>query len=222
MLRTIALIATTSLAATLFAAQNPNRLEVPRTRRPPVIDGNANRTEWKGAARVSLGDGAFAMLLNDGTFLYVALIGEKPGTGSVCASTKTGVRVLHASAALGTATFEPQKGKWTLTRPFTWTNRDTSASPAGQAERNKMLATEGWFANTNRTAVLEREYQIAVRGLREVPLTLGFFTYTPKEQRLSYWPTTLEDDCANGDLAGGYTDGELTFDPAKWGVAVLK
>lgn len=222
MLRTIVLITATSLAATLFAAEAPKRIEVPRTRRPPLIDGNPNRTEWKGAARVALGDGAFAMLLNDGTFLYVALVGMKPGTGSVCTSTKTGVRILHASAALGTATFEPQKGKWIVTRPFTWTNRDTGPSPAAQAERKKMIATEGWFANTSRTAMLEREYQIAVRGLREVPLTLGFFTYTPKVQRLSYWPTTLEDDCANADLAGGFTDGELTFDPAKWGIAELK
>jgi hypothetical protein len=217
----IALLAVLSLSATLHAADAPIRVDVPRTKRPPVIDGTANRNEWKGAARVSLGEGAFAMLLNDSNFLYVALVGAKPGTGSVCAATKTGVRVLHASAALGTATFDLQKGKWAMTRAFTWTNRD-SGSPAAAAERNKMIATEGWFANTSRTAVLEREYQIAIRGQREVPLTLGFYTFTPKEQKLSYWPRTLEDDCANGELAAGYTDEELAFDPAKWGVMVLK
>lgn len=223
MCRSIALIAAISLSVTLFAADAKNRVEVPRTSTPPVIDGTVNRKEWRAAVRVPLSQNqGYALLTHDGNFLYVGLVGPKPGIASVCTRGKSGVRVFHASAALGTAAFVQEKAKWRMTRAFTWTNRDTGKSPAAIAARNKTLATEAWFANTSPASTAEREYQISVRGLREVPLTITFFTYTPEEQKLHYWPASLEDDCADSELVGGFTDREYTFDPSKWGLLVLR
>lgn len=223
MRRSIALIATLSLSVSLFAADTRNRVSVPRVSDVPVIDGTMGPNEWRGATRIALSyNQGHAMLLQDGNYLYVAIVGAKPGIGSLCVRGKTGVRVLHASAALGTAAFELEKGKWTLTRGFTWTNRDTGDSPAAMDDRKKMLSTDGWFANTSRAAMKEREYQIPIRGQKEVALTLGFYAFTPEEQRLYHWPIELEDDCADPELAGGATDREYTFDPSKWGVLVME
>lgn len=234
MRRPIALIASLSVtftlfAITLFAAEPPNRIKVPRVS-PPVVDGRvlpvgkgkSAFNEWKRATQVALTNGSYAMLMHDGAFLYIALVGPKPGIASLCTSGKSGIRVLHASAALGTAAFEQDKTKWRMTRGFTWTNRDTGNSPQAMAERAKTLSAEGWFANTSVTALPHREYQIAINGQTEIPIVLGFLTFTPEEQKMSYWPDTLEDDCADADLASGNTEREYSFNPTKWGVAVLQ
>lgn len=221
MRRPIALIILSVLSLSLFAAET--RIGVPRVGDPPAVDGTVVPLEWRGAARVPLANNiGHAMLMHDGNFLYVALVSSKPGMASICARGRTGVRVLHASAALGTAAFEPEKGKWRMTRGFTWTNRDTGSSPKAMEERQKMLSTEGWFATTSAAASLQREYQIPIRGQREVPIALGFLSFTPEEQKLYYWPEDLEDDCADPGLAGGFTDREFTFDPSKWGVLELQ
>lgn len=221
--RSIALIAALSLSFAVFAADPLGRVTVPRVKQPPVVDGKVNPVEWKSATHVSLTEGGGeALLLHDGNYLYVGIIGFLPGIGSVCVPGKSGIRVLHASAALGTAAFEQQDGKWRLTRPFTWTNRDTGTSPEAMADRQKFLSTSAWFANTSPNAQVMREYQIPARGQAEVPLVIGFFTYTKAKQTVNYWPPSIEDDCVDHELAGGYTDREFTFDPSKWGVAVLK
>lgn len=220
--RPIALTLALSFSLALFASA-PHRVVVNRVGRPPVVDGKVNPVEWKHATHVALSEGqGEALLLHDGNYLYVGIIGFRPGIGSVCLPNRNGVVVLHASAALGTAAFEQTDGKWRMTHPFNWTNRDTGKSPEAMAEREKFLTSKGWFANTSPTALIMREYQLPIRGKQEVPLTIGFYTYTPDQQILGYWPPNLEDDCADADLAGGFTDREFTFDPAKWGLVVLK
>jgi hypothetical protein len=217
-----ALLFSLLVSFSLFAATPTQRVEVPSTGKAPVIDGKITSLEWKGAAHVSLGKNGYALLLHDENFLYVGLVSAKPGVGSLCVQGRTGVRVLHASAALGTAAYEEENGKWRMTRGFTFTNRDTGNSPEALADRKKMLSTEGWFANTSVTAMPEREYQIPARGKKEMPLVLSFVTYTPDEQKVFYWPATIADDCGDVELTSGFTEREYSFDPKRWGVAVLK
>ena len=220
--RSIALILSLSFSLALFAA-DPVRITVNRVEKPPVVDGQVKPIEWKGATHVGLSEGqGEALLVHDGTYLYVGIVGFRPGIGSLCYPNKNGVVVLHASGALGTAAFEETDGKWRMTHPFNWSNRDTGKSAAAMADREKFLTSKGWFANASPTAELMREYQLPIGGRQEIPLTIGFYTYTKDEQILGYWPANLEDDCADADLAGGFTDREFTFDPPKWGVVVLK
>lgn len=220
--RALAIILALSFSLSLFAS-GPRRIVANRVAKAPVIDGKVNPVEWKGATHVSLTEEqGEALLLHDGNYLYVGIIGFRPGIASLCYPNENGVVVLHASAALGTAAFELAEGKWRLTHPFNWTNRDTGKSPDAMAERVKFLTTKGWFANTNPAAMLQREYQLPIGGKEEVPLTVGFFTMTSEKQSLGYWPPDLEDDCADMELASGFTDREYTFDPSKWGVVVLK
>ena len=221
--RPITLILSLSLSIALSANDSRSRVIAPRVAKPPVVDGQVNPVEWKGATHVALTEGqGEALLLHDGNYLYVGIIGFRPGIGSLCVKGKSGIRVLHASAALGTAAFEPEEGKWRLTRPFTWTNRDTGKSAEAMADRQTMLTTSAWFANASPTAITMREYQVPARNQTEVPIVISFFTYTKEQQRLGYWPANIEDDCVDVELAGGFTDRDYTFDPSKWGVVVLK
>jgi len=220
--RALALILSLSFSLAL-SASGPRRITANRVGTPPVVDGKVNPVEWKGATHVGLSEGqGEALLLHDGNYLYVGIIGFRPGIASLCYPNKNGVVVLHASAALGTAAFEQADGKWRLTHPFNWTNRDTGKSPEAMADREKFLTSKGWFANTNPIAQLMREYQLPIRGKQEVALTIGFYTIEPGKQILGSWPPNLEDDCADLELASGYTDREFSFDPSKWGVVVFK
>ena len=220
--RALALILTLSFSLALFAS-GPRSIIANRVAKPPVVDGKVQPVEWKGATHVGLSEGqGEALLVHDGNYLYVGIIGFRPGIASLCYPNKNGLVVLHASAALGTAAFEPADGKWRLTHPFTWTNRDTGKSPEAMADREKFLTSKGWFANTSPTALLMREYQLPIRGKQEVALTIGFYTIEPGKQILGSWPPNLEDDCADLELASGYTDREFSFDPSKWGVVLLK
>jgi hypothetical protein len=220
MRRPIALIAALLLPA--FAHAAAPHISVPRAASAPKIDGKVAPNEWKGAVRVRLGDKAHALLLHDGNYLYVALVGREPGITSLCARGGKQVLVLHSSAALGTAAFTQEKEKWRMTRAFHWTNRDTSGTPAAMAERKKTLDTDGWFANTSPMATLEREYLMRVGNQREIPLTLGYMTFSQKEQHFYYWPEDVVDACADAELASGYTDREYAFEPGTWGVADLQ
>lgn len=224
MARSLALALTLLLTSSTFAA-SPKRIDVPRAAKTPVIDGVVNGPEWAKAARVYLGDGGHALLQHNGQYLYVAFVGKRAGVGSVCTQSKDGkrLRVLHASAALGTAEWEQKDAKWTLSRGFEMSNRDTGKSTEAMAARKEFLTKEGWFANVSPTGQMQREYQIRLEGRREIPLVLSFMSWLGKKQfALDFWPEEIYDGCAELDLAGGYTDTEYTFEPETWGVANLQ
>ncbi|HYO79480.1 MAG TPA: hypothetical protein VE010_23640 [Thermoanaerobaculia bacterium] len=198
------------------------RVNVPRAQVVPTIDGKLSPKEWASARQVALADGAHARLQHDGRFLYIALVGKRVGIGSICTPNGNQVRVLHASAGLGTAVYDKKDGKWSLTRGFTFTNRDTSNSQTGIKDRKAFLSAEGWFANTDPAGTLEREYQLPIGGRREIPLVLSFMSFLgPYDFDLDAWPETVTDACVELELTGGFTEREYTFAPETWGIAVI-
>jgi len=188
-------------------------LQVPRGI-APTIDGSIAADEWNDAARVELTNGGEAHLKHDGMFLYIAITGAGNGIGSLCAVDGKDIRILHASAALGTAVFRDGKA----TRGFTWTNRDTG----DMAARKRFLDAEQWFANATPRANPEREYQIRIDGRKEIPLTLAFLSIDGDATKMHVWPAEVDDACADAKLAGGWTEGQFVFDPQRWGVLALK
>jgi hypothetical protein len=214
------------LAATAaHAAPKPGRIDVPRAEKKIAIDGKVTSAEWTKAARVPLMDGGQALLLHDGTYLYVGMVGLRGGVGSICTMNKQQqVRVLHASAGLGTALYDRKDGKWALTQGFTFESRENmTPTKASVAERRDYLKKEGWFANTHIEGQLQREFQIRLDGRTEVPIVLSFMSWITREKfDLDVWPGTVVDGCAELDLAGGWTDREYTFAPETWGIAALQ
>jgi hypothetical protein len=222
-------VASSALIAPIHAAADESarrveRIQVPFAKTKPKVDGVAGATEWKTAVRVRIDDNTHALLQHDGNFLYVAIVSRIGGTASICTTNGgSDVQVLHASAALGSAGFELKDEKWTMTRGFTWTNRDTGESSEAMADRKKFLSSQQWFANATPYYSLEREYQLRVTGRTEIPLTMAFLSFKAQnDSHIHFWPNNLEDSCADRDLAGGWEDGLYTFAPETWGVAVLK
>jgi hypothetical protein len=222
------------LASAAHAAANPVRIDVPRATKPPVVDGRVGSAEWTKAARVPLMDGGHALLLHNGTYLYVAIVARRVGIGSLCTMRKDQVRVLHASAGIGSALFDKKDGGWQLTQGFTFsnstpqpgnlTNSGPAAAPVSAAnERKQYLAKEGWFANSSPTGQLQREFQVRVDGRTEIPLVISFMSWVTREEfDLDVWPDAVVDGCAELDLAGGWTNRSYTFEPATWGIAALQ
>lgn len=220
------------IALLLFAAYavhaaepvKPERILVPRAIKSPRVDGKLGKTEWSEAVQVALADGGQARMVHDGKFLYVAMVGKRPGTGSVCTVRGKSIYVLHASSALGWAVWTRKAGKWTLQRGFRFSNRDTTDSQTGIKGRKAFLKRSGWYANAHPdTATREREFQIELEGRREIQMVLSFMSFVDEDELdLDAWPETVVDGCVELDMASGFTKREYTLQPETWGVAVMR
>jgi hypothetical protein len=214
-----------SAAETTTTAPAAERILVPRATKSPRVDGKFGKNEWSEAIKVALADGGQASLIHDGKYLYIAMVGKKPGTTNVCARWEKNVFLLHASSGLGTLMYAQKDGKWTTPRGFYFTNRDTTDSQTGIKDRKAFLSHHNWFANTYpQIAGLEREYQIALKGKRELQLVLSFMSFVGEDELdLDAWPSTVVDGCVELDLVRGFVvDREFTFQPETWGVVVMR
>ncbi|HEY0159605.1 MAG TPA: hypothetical protein VGF28_20120 [Thermoanaerobaculia bacterium] len=220
----IALLLLVASAVHAAEPKKPERILVPRATKSPRVDGKLGKTEWTEALQVALADGGQARLLHDGKFLYIAMVGKKPGTGSICTVKGKSLYVMHASSALGSAVWTQKNGKSTLHRGFRFSNRDTTESQRGIKDRKAFLKKAGWYANAHPdTAILEREFQIAIEGRSEIPLVLSFLSFVDEDDLdLDAWPQTVVDGCVELDIASGFIKREYTFQPETWGVAVLR
>ena len=192
------------------------RVSVPQGQ-SPIIDGTFSADEWAGARQEALSDGSELYLVHDGDYLYLGLRSRARGNGvvSICLDRGQEVAVLHSSAALGTALYEPDGEAWQQTRPFSWKCRSTGQSAAAQAERDRFLEQEHWLANNGNMGTPEEvEYQIAMPegGLRLAVTYLG----PPSFKSVAAWPAELQDGCRNLELITGPIPERLEFAPGTW------
>jgi hypothetical protein len=183
----------------------------------PTIDGTFSPDEWAGARQEALSDGSELYLLHDGDYLYLGLRSATRGNGvvSICLDRGQAVAVLHSSAALGTAVYEPDGEEWQQTRPFAWKCRSIDKSAAAQQERDRYLEQEGWLANNGNMGTPEEvEYRIAMPegGLRLAVTYLG----PPSYNSVAAWPASLNDGCRNLQLITGPIPKRLEFAPGTW------
>lgn len=181
----------------------------------PVIDGRIDDREWSASRREPLaGGGGEVQLLARGEFLYVAIRGPRSGLASLCVAKGKSVRILHASAAIGDATFERWGDVWMKRRDFEWTLRDSPRmTPVTQQARTETLGKAGWVANASAAGSSEREFQILLKDVESVGVT---FLATTEPMAMSYWPSTMKDDCRAVKISQGYLPDRARFDPASW------
>ena len=74
-----------------------------------TLDGRVDSLEWKKATSYPLQHSGEVKIMSDQNYIYVAVKGGSRGWSHVYAKRGATVRVLHASAALGTAVYEAQK-----------------------------------------------------------------------------------------------------------------
>lgn len=198
------------------AGPAPGELSIPLVGRAPVVHGVVGADEWKGAASIALDQGATVRILHDGARVYLAVSGV-PGSGFGCVMVGAagGVRVLHASAKLGSAIYTPDKSGAFHPRSTTYTWK-----PA-----DRMLREEGWMASTVKDGH-QQEFALsfALLGLPDRParIALGFWHRTgPDPAHLVVatpitWPAGLRDGVGNAELLAGFNPPGLRFDMASW------
>ena len=181
---------------------------------PPVIDGRINPDEWGAAARVQLAHGEL-LLMQDGDYLYLGIISNSLGLGSVCVIREDVISILHSSAALGTAAYIRTDGGWQKTRDFVWTNRETTNSPSALQARQRHLETEHWLAsNGNMGKRGEMEYQIAMTdGAVRLAVT---YLMSPEFKSTDFWPETLSDGCRYFEPLSADAPENAEFAPETW------
>jgi hypothetical protein len=200
-------------------------IEVPRGA-AVVIDGVIGDDEWRGAATHPLPDGGRLRLHHDGTFLFIGISAASQGFPSLCAASDV-VRVLHASAALGSVTYTRDGADWTTgEKEFAYGMRTADLTDAAREERRRYLAQHGWVASTfNMGDGRAREMQISLARISKTPaIALGYHANTMTGGTVVPWPATIatSDGCVNAQLVRGFVPPRLRFDPASWATLRLQ
>ena len=109
----------------------------------PEIDGILEPDEWSNSVVLPMSDGALLHLQHNNEVLYVAVEEADVGSVNIIIATDSDVRILHSSAALGSARYLPGSSVWSLDHGFSWCCRRGSEDSA----RATLFAAEGWEAN---------------------------------------------------------------------------
>jgi hypothetical protein len=192
----------------------------------PVIDGVLLPGEWDTAVVETLSDGSELLLVEDGDYLYLGVrsVTEEMIGANVFIAEGQQVRILHTSAALGTAVYQQNGSIWQQTQDFNWQCRNTSDSAVAQAERAAYLQENGWLAANSRMGTPnELEYQIALSGPSPSdtlpPIAVSVFRSSAPDERV-VWPLALDDDTIRPNPGG--LPSEMHFSPENWATGKLE
>jgi hypothetical protein len=209
------------LTVALGAATGPS-IVVPRSATPIVIDAKLEPAEWARAAELPLGDGTTLKLQHDGTHLYVGITAQRAGFVSLCTTTGDTVRVLHASAALGSVSYTRSGDTWaSRDTAFTYAMRNTDSTEEARQERRTYLTQHSWVSSTVRMSQGHaHEMQIALERVDRMPrIAVAFFVIgTGDSWSIQRWPAGIgeQEGCMDSQLVRGYVPRGLRFDPTSW------
>jgi hypothetical protein len=195
-------------------ASKTGSLSVPRGR-PAAIDGTLVPGEWDTARIETFADGSELLLMHDQGYLYLGIRGATPEmiVGNVFIQQGDEIRILHTSAALGTAVYTRGTENWQQTQAFDWRCRRTDSSETAQAERDAFLQQEGWTSiNARMGAPNELEVQIK---LSSPPFRLAANLLRSSAPSVKHvWPSDLDDDTTR-PTPGGLPP-QMSFSPDHW------
>jgi hypothetical protein len=213
-----------ALAAVVVVEEDGSRrsetpISVPRSR-AVLIDGTIEEAEWRGSAVVKRRDGEI-LLRHDGKYLYVGIRSARLGFPSVCLMRGSTVRVMHASFALGDATYAKNKATWQLGAPFEWEPPARAVGSDRDPQRARFLAERGWVGSTVPMGnPRHAEMQIALDQLdaRDLRISIAFLLEDAArgEEVASLALARARDGCANERLVRGYAPQKLTFRKSGW------
>jgi len=212
----------TVAALTSAASGQAPPVDVPRAS-TIVVDGTWAQPEWAGAALQRSADIRIAVTSADG-FLQIGLRTPPLFVASLCIEQGDTVRVFHASAALGRATYVRTGEQWRLTEDFEWRLRRTDLGPEAAAERMEHRSRFGWVASTvDMGAPGDTEFQISLDYLPATQprialgLMLGGATGV-----VQGWPIAAEEDgCTHEAVIAGSPPGRVRFDATRWARLVI-
>jgi hypothetical protein len=144
----------------------------------------------------------------------VSVSGPRRGLATLCvASDATHVRILHASAAIGEATYVKQ-GAWVLRAGFDFALRDSARTGTpGEPAVERFFAERGWVANPSHAGDPRRVFRLSRTDTRFVAAA---FLATDEPMALSYWPANLDDDCRAMAMSQGPLPDSPDLNPLRW------
>jgi formylglycine-generating enzyme required for sulfatase activity len=181
----------------------------------PVIDGVIQPGEWEQAGLYYFEDGSELYLLYADNHLYLAIkaVSDQMISANVFLSSEDSIHIMHTSAALGTAIYQPEGDTWKKVRDFEWCCRSTMDSHTAEAEREDFLDQDGWLGiNSFKGHKNELEYKIRLTG-SEAYLAVNFLRVDQVDVKL-VWPVGITDGPAQPTIAG-FPD-TLDFSPRNW------
>jgi hypothetical protein len=177
-----------------------------------VIPGFSRTTQ---PATMPLTGGGEVTISKGSEFFEVAVKGPAAGLASLCLADDKTVRILHASAAVGEATYERDGDRWVLRTNFEWKLRDSrQAGPPTEAQSQAFLESAGWTANPSNRGDVSRNFRIRLSD-RTRFLGVTFLT-TSEPMAVSHWPDAMDDDCRAVKIAQGYLPATARFRPETW------
>ena len=183
---------------------------------PIVIDGREGLQEWKAANVIPLANGGSILYRSSAGGVDLAVRTEENGWSHIYLFDGELIRILHASAALGTAEYVRSANGWRPVREFEWGARDASMSAEAVEVRRKHLLQQGWVAST--TNMGEQgflEFHLDQRLLSGSDIRIAVVSAASADAP-HYWPETLGDATLAEELIYGNTPADLEFDPGQW------
>lgn len=179
------------------------------------IDGVLAADEWEAAKQVVLDDESQLFLMHAGGYLYIGIRTKPEPVTSICIDQPGRVEILHSSAAIGTAIYQPGVETWEQVSGFEWCCRDTTDSGQAREERGAHLQEAGWIASNGRMGNSEEvEYQIELQAdsVRLAVSSIG----SPDYETVVSWPGKLSDGCSNPDMLKGPIPEQTRFSQEEW------
>ncbi|TFH09328.1 MAG: hypothetical protein E4H08_05975 [Candidatus Atribacteria bacterium] len=188
------------------------RLAVP-TGIAPILDGVLSDGEWDDALVLQLADDTFLHAKHADGFLYLGVKTDRSAevVGNIYILRDDAIDILHASYALGPASYRLVEGAWVLESPFVWSCRTLGFSSSAVFERQMFLEANGWLATVVKLGdTAHMEYQIA---MDDGPMCMLFrFDVHADTQDVFSWPL----DTVVGIEPGQPLPQQAGFQPETW------
>lgn len=179
------------------------------------IDGVISEGEWEGATEYELSPGGRMKLKQQQSTLYVAIQVDKKAWSHIYLSSGDTLMVLHASAALGQATYVKRADRWYPVQSFEWALREKDYNDDLAAKQALHYRQFGWVANNNNMndgRVFEFQLDLSrwnkPRSFACVAIEIPMVPH--------YFPAGLKDDTILPKLLQGYTPDSLQFSMKDW------
>jgi len=193
--------------------------------KPITVDGVADPNEWDDAADIEFRGGDYIKIKQDGTYLLMAIKGEKLGISSLAFHSDDEVRIFHASSGLITAVYKNQGDHWVQTEEFRSEGQILARAEDGdEAKMAKNLELYGWCANIlaiKPPADFDEqnitEFKISLDHFENGASTMSVvFSQRTAEIRLAHAPIDLADGSLNNPMVHGSNVEVLQFEPQTW------
>jgi hypothetical protein len=178
-------------------------------------DGILSDGEWTGAEQHDIGNGNKVFLKRDNDVLHVALSSaNSPFWSHLYLSDGKRIKVMHASAALGSINYEADGSLWrTSDKSFVYELRDREFTPETATKMDSYFSKNGWVSNNvNLGDKKTVEAKINLEGF--TPKYFACVVATPEEYYS--FPVGLKDHTVLTRLVQGYAVDSLTFEPDLW------